>query len=263
MKKIAIFLALVLSVSVANAWVKHCDEAIVILASEHLTPETKALLDKYLGTEYNDDVHYLYALEKAKKAKHTSEIHFLHLNKKLQPKKVKGDDAYAAIVTSLKVLDNHSAYSKEDVTTALRVIINLMCDIHHVSNVRIDKIEHSMADFKYQFPASEMGKGRKKLNTHYWSKTWHNYNTYPRGFSAQYRAYDLRVYLGDRFAEYSKGELKDWAKETAVMAKSYLATFKPDAVVGHVERLSLNDVNNDQMVKASCRLAALLNATLK
>lgn len=263
MKKIAIFLALVLSVSVANAWVKHCDEAIVILASEHLTPETKALLDKYLGTEYNDDVHYLYALEKAKKAKHTSEIHFLHLNKKLQPKKVKGDDAYAAIVTSLKVLDNHSAYSKGDVTTALRVIINLMCDIHHVSNVRIDKIEHSMADFKYQFPAAEMGKGRKKLNTHYWSKTWHNYNTYPRGFSAQYRAYDLRVYLGDRFAEYSKGELKDWAKETAVMAKSYLATFKPDAVVGHVERLSLNDVNNDQMVKASCRLAALLNATLK
>ena len=83
MKKIVISLMLVLSVSVANAWVQHCDEAVVILASEHLTPETKALLDQYLGTEYNDDVQYLYALEKAKKSNHTAEIHFLHLNKKL------------------------------------------------------------------------------------------------------------------------------------------------------------------------------------
>lgn len=263
MRKIAIFLMLVLSVSVANAWVKHCDEAVVILASENLTPEAKALIDEYLGTEYGDDVQYLYALEKAKKAEHTAEIHFLHFDKKLKPKKVKGDDAYAAIVKSLDVVAKHKSHSKEEVTVALRTIINLMCDIHHVSNVRIDKIAHSMADFTYQFPASEMGKGRKKFNTVYWSRTWHNYNTYPRGFSAQYRAYDLRVYLGNRFAEYSKGELKDWAKETAVMAKSYLATFKPDAIVGHVERLSLFDVNNDQMVKASCRLAALLNSVLK
>ena len=263
MKKIAIFLVLVLSVSFANAWVKHCEEAVVILASENLTPEAKVLLDKYLGDEYGDDVEYLYALEKAKKAQHTSEIHFLHLNKKLNPKKVKGDDAYAAIVKSLDVVAKHNTHSKEEVVVALRTIINLMSDIHHVSNVRIDKIEHSMADFKYQFPTSEMGKGRKKFSTHKWSATWHNYNNYPRGFSAQYRAYDLRIYLGDRFAEYSKGTLKDWVTESGTLAKSYLKTFKPDATVGLVERLSLNDVNNEQMVKASCRLAALLNATLK
>ena len=263
MKKIVVSLMLVLSVSVANAWVQHCDEAVVILASEHLTPETKALLDQYLGTEYNDDVQYLYALEKAKKANHTAEIHFLHLNKKLQPKKVKGDDAYAAIVKSLDVVAKHNSHSKEEVVAALRTIINLVSDIHHVSNVRIDKIEHSMADFKYQFPTSEMGKGRKKFSTHKWSRTWHSYNTYPHGFSAQFRAYDLKIYLGDKFAEFSNGTLKDWVKETGAMAKSYLATFKPDAVVGLVERLSLNDVNNEQMVKAGCRLAALLNATLK
>lgn len=263
MKKIVIFLVLVLSVSAANAWVKHCEEAVVILASENLTPETKALLDKYLGEKYNDDVQYLYALEKAKKAQHTSEIHFLHLNKKLQPKRVKGDDAYAAIEKALAVVAKHESHSKEEVVVALRTIINLMSDIHHVSNVRIDKIEHSKADFKYQFPTSEMGKGRKKFSTHAWSKTWHSYNYYPAGFSAQFRAYDLKVYLGDRFAEFSKGSLKDWAKETGALAKSYLATFKPDAIVGLVERLSLNDVNNEQMVKASCRLAALLNSTLK
>ena len=176
MKKIVISLMLVLSVSVANAWVQHCDEAVVILASEHLTPETKALLDQYLGTDYNDDVQYLYALEKAKKAKHTTEIHFLHLDKKLKPKKVKGDDAYVAIVNSLNVVANHKSHSAEEVTTALRTIINLMCDIHTISNVRIDKIPHSMADFTYQSPGAEMGKARKKMNTYKGSATWHNYN---------------------------------------------------------------------------------------
>ena len=263
MKKIAIFLVLVLSVSVANAWFKPCDEAVVILASEHLTPETKALLDQYLGTDYNDDVQYLYALEKAKKAKHTTEIHFLHLDKKLKPKKVKGDDAYVAIVNSLNVVANHKSHSAEEVTTALRTIINLMCDIHTISNVRIDKIPHSMADFTYQSPGAEMGKARKKMNTYKWSATWHNYNNYPRGFSAQFRAYDFKICLDGKFAEYSSGTFKDWAKENGTLAKSYLETFAPDAVVGHVERLSLNDVNYEQMIKAGCRLAALLNTTLK
>ena len=59
-----------MSVSVANAWFKVCDEAVVILAAEHLTPKAKSVVDSYLGTKYGDDVQYLYALEKAQKSKH-------------------------------------------------------------------------------------------------------------------------------------------------------------------------------------------------
>ena len=52
MKKIVLLLMLVMSVSVANAWIKHCEEAVVILASENLTPKAKGVFDKYLGNRY-------------------------------------------------------------------------------------------------------------------------------------------------------------------------------------------------------------------
>ena len=61
MKKIFLFLAFALTASVANAWIKQCDEAVVILAVEHLNPEAKMIVEKYLGNNYADDIKYLYA----------------------------------------------------------------------------------------------------------------------------------------------------------------------------------------------------------
>ena len=69
MKKIIILLALVLTTSASYAWHNNCHEGIVILAVEHLNPEAKSAVEKYLGQSYNDDIKYLYKLEKAGKAK--------------------------------------------------------------------------------------------------------------------------------------------------------------------------------------------------
>ena len=262
MKKIALFLALVMSVSVANAWFKVCDEAVVILAAEHLTPKAKSVVDSYLGTKYGDDVQYLYALEKAQKAKHTEEIHFLHLDKNFNPKKMKKNDAYVEILKALKVVEKRDTYSSEEVTTALRTIINLMCDMHTISNVRIDNIPHSHDDFKFKF-SSEYGKSSKNVRVVKWSAIWNNYCNYPRGFSPKYRAYDMKICMRSRFDEFSKGSLKDWASESGRMAASYLELFQPDEAVSIVDRLNIDVANYDQMIKASCRLATLLNQTIQ
>ena len=262
MKKIFLFLAFAFTALVANAWNKVCDEAAVILASQHLTPEAKSVVDKYLGTNYNDDIQYLYALEKKKSATHSKEIHYLHLNKKLKPKKFKDGDAYAAINEALKVVKAHKSQSPENVTAALRTIINLMCDMHCLSNIRIDKIPHSKYDFEYLRVVAEYGKKKDATVKVKWSKSWEGFN-YPSGFSATYRAYDMKLCLDNRYAEFTKGTLADWATDNGKIAAHYLEICKPDVTVSYMDYMMREDVSYDMLIKASCRLAALLNENLK
>jgi hypothetical protein len=263
MKKLFLILAFALTASVAQAWVNNCDEGVVILAVEHLNPKAKAAVEKYLGDSYGDDIKYLYKLEKGGNATHTKEIHYLHLGKNLKPKKAGSNDAYAAINKSLEVIKAHNKHNERKVTEALRTLINLMCDIHDLSHIRIKGYPHSFDDFTYKVPLSEMGKSRKKTSNVKWSRSWNCYGNYPLGFSGQYRAYDMKLCLGDRFAELSKGNLLRWVADNGSIAASYLSMCRPDEIVPYMERKNMEDVNYEMMIKASCRLATLLNEAFK
>ena len=108
MKKIYLVLALALGFCVnANAWNKAADAGVVAFASKHLSSEAAALVKKHIGESILDDVQYLTLLETKKKAKHTKEIHYLHLDANLQPMKVEGDDVLKAINNNLKVIRNY------------------------------------------------------------------------------------------------------------------------------------------------------------
>ena len=107
MKRVSMLFVLLISVFVANAWYRQCDEAVVIVASKHLSPKAKKLVKKYLGSDYSDDVHYIYDTEKElakqkKLKKGARNIHDLHLDKNLCPKNVKGEDSYKAINNGLE-----------------------------------------------------------------------------------------------------------------------------------------------------------------
>jgi hypothetical protein len=263
MKKIFVLLALVFTTLVANAWHNNCHEGIVYLAVEHLNPEAKSAVEKYLGTEYNDDIKYLYKLEKAGDAKHTEEIHYLHLDKKFKPitkKNSSKNDAYAAINKQLEVIKAHNKYSKAEVTTALRTLIDLMCDIHDLAHIRIKGYPHSYEDFVYLVPKSEVGKAAKKFSKVKWSKSWSRFGNYPAGFSGAFRAYDMKLCLDGRFDQFTKGGLLDWIADNGAMAASYLDICAPEEIVSFmVQRQDMEDDNYDMMIKASCRLAKLLN----
>ena len=120
MKKIFILVAFVLTATVASAWHKNCNAGVVALAAKHLTPEAKSVADKYLGTTYEDDCGFLYILERKKKSPFTKEVHFLHLDKNLQPLNVEGDDALVAIEKALEVLRNRGSHSDAEVKKAFR-----------------------------------------------------------------------------------------------------------------------------------------------
>ena len=265
MKKIILILALALSTSIAYAWHDNCHEGIVILAVEHLNPNAKSAVNKYLGNSYGDDIKYLYKLEKANKAKHTEEIHFLHLDKKFKPKTKKGNtnDAYVAIKKSLEVIKTHNEHPAKEVTAALRTLIDLMCDIHDLAHYRIKGYPHSYDDFTYLVPKSERGKNAKKMSKAKWSTSWSRFGNYPAGFSGQYRAFDMKLCLDGRFDEFTKGNLLNWIADNGAIAASYLDMCYPEEVVPFMDYKGMEDVNYDMMIKASCRLAKLLNESIK
>jgi hypothetical protein len=266
MKKIIILLALVFTSSVAFAWYDNCHEGIVILAVEHLNPKAKSAVDKYLGESYKDDIKYLYKIEKAGKAKHGEEIHNLHLAKNFKPnaKKKNQNDAYNAINKQLDVIKAHNAHSAKEVTVALRTLINLMCDIHDLANIRIKSYPHSYDDFIYFVPRADSGKGLKKLTKQKWSTSWSRFGNYPAGFSGEFRAYDMKICLDGRFDQFTKGGLLDWVADNGAVAASYLDICTPEATIPFlVHKQDMENVNYDMMIKASCRLAKLLNEAFK
>lgn len=263
MKKIFLILALALTVSVANAWNKEAEAGLVVLASKHLSAEAKSMVDQYLGANYYDDVRYLYNLEKEKSAKHTNEIHYLHLDANLKPLAVEGDDAYKALNEAIAVVRSRDSKSKSEVTKAMRVIINLMSDIHHLSSVRIEGVPQSQTDFKMLCYAGDVGSYSKRSSNVKWSRFWGAYTGWHSGFSAALWAEDIELCHGADRAKFAAGELNDWVAQIGSKASEVLSRYNEGYTMTRRERNELEYVNYEMMARAAYRLAALFNQLAK
>ena len=261
MKKVFLFLVFAMIVSVANAWHKNSEAGVVVLATKYLTPEAKALVEKHLGTRYEDDVDCLYYWQMKKRADYTNEIHYLHLDKDFQPLSVEGDDAYAALEKALTVVRAHKLQSDAEVKTALRYVINLMLDIHNLSQIRIENIPHSQADFKFKRQKSEYKPNEYKL--YKWSTFFTVQSNAYAVFHADLWAEDMDLCHGKHREEYSKGELRDWVSANGALAAEILSEISPDCVTTLRRILELDFLNYDMMARAGYRLAVLLNDALK
>ena len=262
MKKIFLMLAFALTVSMASAWEKRPDEGVFLLAVKHLTPEAKAVVEQYLGTNYNDDAYYLRTLEAKKKATHSKELLYLHLSSDLKPVGVEGEDALKGIEQSLAVIAAHKSYSKGEVVKAFRTFINLMCDMHNMSHIRIEGIPQSQADFKFECYGGDYGK-RKTTASYKWSKFWDAYTYWHGGFSGDLWAEDMELCLGEKRAELSKGSLHDWATQIGEKAAELYSRVNPEYVMTRRERNELEELNYEMMTRAGYRLAVLLNEAAK
>ena len=262
MRKIFLMLALVATVFVASAWEKRPDEGVFLLAKKHLSPEATALVEKYLGTTYNDDVFYLRTLEAKKQATHSKELRYLHLSADLKPIGVEGEDALKGIEQSLAVIRAHKSHEKGDVVKALRILINLMCEMHNMGYVRIEGYPQSQADFTFTCYAGDIGK-RKTTAPYKWSKFWDFYTHWHGGFSGDLWAEDMELCLGEKRAELSKGTLYDWATSIGEKAAALYARVNPEYVMTRRERNELEELNYEMMTSAGYRIAVLLNEAVK
>ena len=262
MKKIFMFVAFALVAFGANAWSLTQDEGVVVLAASHLSPEAKAMVEKYLGTTYQDDVQYLTNLEKRKKATHTKEIHYLHLNSDLQPMKVEGDDALVALENAMAVVRARASHSDQEVTVAMRTIINLMCDIHNFSYVRIEGIPHSQQEFTFQCYGGDVGK-RKVANKVWWTRFWNSYGGWHPGFSGNFWAEDLELCHGKQREAFSEGSLNEWVAQVAAEAVKLYGRIQPEYEMTRRERNELEYLNYEMIARAGYRLSKLFNELAK
>ena len=262
MKKILLVVALVAMSFSASAWNKQLDEAVVVLASKHLTPKAKMVVDGYLGTDYADDVYYINNLERRKRSPYSTEVHYIHLDEKMQIIAGDGDDAVKAIEEALDVIKKGTG-SRHEITNAFRTIICLMCDMHCLSNVRLSNVSHSQADFDVQIQRSASGSKAKEVSRVKWSKFWGAYNGHHRGYFAELWAEEMEVCHGADYDKITKGDLNDWASRNGAVAADLYTRINPTNAMTRVEFLKLEDLHLEMMATAGFRLAALLNNTIK
>lgn len=251
-----------MTVSVASAWRSNCEEGIVIMASKHFAPKTKLVVDRYLGSKYSDDVLYLHNLETKKKASHTKEIHYVHLDENLQPMKVEGDDALVALENAMAVVRARASHSDQEVTVAMRTIINLMCDIHNFSYVRIEGIPHSQQEFTFQCYGGDVGK-RKVANKVWWTRFWNSYGGWHPGFSGNFWAEDLELCHGKQREAFSEGSLNEWVAQVAAEAVKLYGRIQPEYEMTRRERNELEYLNYEMIARAGYRLSKLFNELAK
>ena len=263
MKKIVLLLVFALSVSTTKAWVNVLDQSAMVLASQNLTPAAQERVKEILkGGELKDHTHYLIRVRKGGAAQHTRGWNLLHLDSNLQPLRGDGEDALVAIEKSLEIVRARNSHSAEEVTTAFRVIINLMCDMHNFSYVRIEGVSHSQTAFTFTCYAGDIG-SRKTTMKIRWANFWHSYTYWHGGFSGDLWAEDLELCLGSKFAEYSQGTLTDWTKHIGEKAAELYARINPEYVMTRRERNELEMLNYEMMARAGFRLAALFNELAK
>lgn len=263
MKKLLFIVMLAFGISTASAWNVTLDEGILKLAVKNLSIQAQDELFQYLGDNYRDDVHYLYALESRKKAKHSKEIHYLHLDSEFRPlaTTTANDDALKAIEAAADIVRHRTQHPKGKVLEALRTIINLMCDMHNPGHVRIEGIPHSQQDFTVTFRAADMGKKMSDTKHAKWSRFW---SFSPNGFTSDLWVEDIEACNGHRRAEFSKGTLNDWAAEVGKFAAKNLEEITPEAVLTLQHRNTLTqEVTCDWVARASFRLTVLLNELFK
>lgn len=262
MKKILLAVAFVAVAFSASAWNRQQDEAVVIAASKHLTPKAKMVVDGYLGTDYADDLVYIYNLERRKRSPYSTEVHYIHLDDKLQIIAGDGDDAVRAIEEALAIIKKGTG-SRHEITNAFRTIICLMCDMHCLSNVRLSNVPHSQSDFDVQVQRTASGPKMKEVSRVKWSKFWGGYNGHHKGFFAELWAEEMEVCHGADYAQITKGGLRDWASRNGAIAADLYTRINPTNAVTRVEFLKLEELHFEMMATAGFRLAALLNDTIK
>ena len=263
MKKIV--LATVLSVMALFAsaqthhWEKRVFEGSMILAQRNLSEEGKAFVKSFLGQSFYEDVQFLYNLEKKKKATHSTDIHFLYLDKDLHPMQLEGESLISTIEKNMAIVKDREGRERQEVVNALRTIINLMCDMHTIGHIRIESIPYSMQDFKFMCYSGDTPKYNKRKHAVTWSRFWSIYDAWHNGMTGTMWADDYEYAYGDKAKQYAAGSLYDWAADCGKTASEVYKYVNPEYEMPRIQRNDFKDLHFEMMAKLGYRLAAMLD----
>jgi hypothetical protein len=247
MKRLIFTLLLLVSALSAGAWNKSSYAAIVVLASQKLSPEAGAMIKKAVGCD-------LGVAEISNKALNT-----FSLDGDFVPLRNGEKDALLIAEQCVERLRGN----KND-GEAILWLAKAFVDMHGVTNVRIKDNDFSHNNYFVRRWNNREGKLARYTKVK-WRAMWDAY--FPGRhhlFTPEMYAYDIDLYHGRYRTEYIKGGLADWAADVANEYRAIYAENLADMHILRQERVNEYEFIHDRlMAKAAYRLAALLNEILR
>ena len=243
-----------------HGWEKRVYEGSMILAQRNLSEEAKVFVDRFLGKSFYEDVQFIYGLEKKNKSEYSKDIHFLYLDKELRPMAHEGDDLIKGIESAVAIVRDRNGRERQEVVSALRTIINLMCDMHTIGHIRLESYPHSMEDFKIYCYSGDTPKYNKRKHQVTWSRFWSIYDAWHNGMTGAMWADDYEMAYGEKAKAAAVGSLYDWAADCGKTASEIYKWAKPDYEMPRIQRNDLKDLHFEMMAKLGYRLAAMLES---
>lgn len=258
----------VLVCGASYGWDRRAHATVAKIAENHLTPMTKAHLDKYLNgksivyyASYADDfkpellVDLGYEPSNAKRKvtfPHTFEANEdcsvykgMRKGNKFVKNCVAFADQYAA---DLKA--NHSTMNDSLRVLSIAMLVHWLGDMHSPSHIRYPD-DQTIGNYPVVYGGKKLGK---------YHSLWDGIvfgSLFPWGFNDC--ALLLDTYSPQEIAEMTKGDIYDWGKDSAIASRP-VHEYKEGAVIdAHDYRNRFAPLAESQICKAGYRLAKLFN----
>ena len=263
MKKIFITLALIMGAYSAQAWNWVYDQAALLLAYENMTPVAQAELKKYLGDNVKNQVQTFEKARKSEKLLETADWRTISLDMDLNPVTVDEKSAIVQIENAVEVVKNRASKSDEEVSFAIRKIIELTIDMHNVANVYLEEFPYSKEDFEFQQSMGGYG-AKEKFRARKWKHFWtYGFSVFHSSWSAEMHVRDLKVCHGRYKEQYMAGSVRDWATDMGKLVKPLYEWAGPYCELSRQAHSEEEERSYAGVARAAFRIAALMNEATK
>lgn len=265
MRKTILAVILIAATLSAKAWSTAYDKAVLLVASQNYNPETYRLVSRYVNEDHTRASNHLAWHRRNGRHLHTAGWHTLHLDKNLQPAAKDENDAYVQVEKALEIIRNRDQHDEDVVKLAVHTVMNLVIDMHNLSNVVIEDIPLSGTDFNVPTSKGTARGKAPKIVDYSWKILWtHRYATYHGAYSPQMWATDIMLMFGDKKAEFSAGTLRDWTTDIGTYTKKIYGVLEANnGQFLHATIQAHEELHMSCLARAAYRIAALLNENLK
>ena len=285
MKKIFTFfvlVALTLSVQEAMAWGGWAHKLIAIIAESHLTPEAKAQTEKYLGSPIYDHASWMDQVPLWKKNhipgwEQTSWWHMTTVDKVGKKKYALSDkrassgdgDLVPNLVQCVENLKNYRNLTDSAVMVNLKCVVHMVADMHcpcHIFYTEFEDCFPRKIDGK-KYPRHDQihiyYNGKKTTNHKVWDgmsikEIWPEYGSDYKKFHAA-----LDKLSPKKQAKMCKGTIEEWVLQNAKDCRYIYDDITPGCKIDRQYLLDNQKLSKQQCLRASYRLAYILNECFK
>ena len=274
--------ATLLSANEALAWGGWAHKLIAVIAESHLTPEAKAQTEKYLGSPIYDHATWMDKVPLWNKKRipgweQTSWWHMCTVERvgkkkfKLSDKRSsKGDgDLYPNLVQCVENLKNYRNLTDSAVMINLKCVIHMVGDMHCPSHIFYTEFEDCFSGVvngkkvRRHDQMKVVYEGKKTTSHRVWDglsirQIWPEYGADYEKFRVA-----LDVVKPKKRAKMCEGTIEDWVLQNAKDIRYIYDDLTPGCSIDRQYLLDNQKLSKQQCLRASYRLAHILNECFK